>query len=285
VTYSVPRDDLQDAGDARILEREAGRLVLEGSPEDWLGSGDFQFTPAPAYTAELKAALGTAPSQRDLFGFFMEKLPLAYIRAVGASLEGPKLDDVLQLRRHGVSTEYLQQTSAAGIRGADNIVKLRMHGVPADFPQVLATAGYRYGPEEIIQLRMHGVSARYAADWKRAGYQLGAEELTKLRMHGVDPELGLALSETPRAASAPALSVDDFVKLRMHGVGPEQVREWVRAGFRWTSDELVRLRQRGVGVDYARETQVEGRPSLTADTLIEMRQRGVSPELARRMQP
>jgi hypothetical protein len=286
VTYSFPRDDLQDAGDTRIVERDAGRLVLEGSPEDWLGSGDFTFTPAPAFVAELKALLGPAPTQRDLFGAFMEKLPLAYIRTAGASLERPNLGDILNLRRHGVSTDYLQQVSAAGIRDAGRIGQLRMHGVPADFPQTLAAAGYRYSPEEIVQLRMHGVGARYAADWKKAGYTLAAEDLTKLRMHGVEPELGLALNEASRdsAATPQPFTVQELVKLRLHGVRADQVRDWTRAGFHWTSDELVRLRQHGVGVEYAGATQVQGRPPLTADTLIEMKQRGVSSELARRMQ-
>lgn len=287
VTYSFPRDDLRDVGDSRIIERDAGRLVLDGSPEDWLGSGEFNFTPAPAYTAELKALLGADPSLRDLFGVFMEKLPLAYIRAAGASLETPKLGDILQLRHHGVTADYLQQTSAAGVRRVDDIVRLRVHGVSADFPQVLAAAGYRYSPEEIVQLRVHGVSARYAADWKRAGYNLAAKDLIQLRIHGVEPELGLARGEAApdSAAPLPPFAAQELIKLRNHGVRPDQVRDWQRAGFHWTADELVRLRQHGVNVDYARATLVPGRPPLTADTLIELRQRGVSPELARRMQP
>jgi hypothetical protein len=287
VTHSFPRDELQDSGDSRIVERAAGRLVLDGSVEDWLGSGDFKFTPSPAYAAQLTTVLGTVPALRDLFAVFLEKLPLDYIRAAAASLDAPKQGDILELRHHGVTTAYLQQVSAAGIRGAAPIVQLRIHGVPADFPSTSASAGYRYAPEDLVKLRIHGVSTSYANRWKEAGFNHSAEDLTRLCIHGVEPELGSALSEAARdvAASPAAFTVDELVQLRVHGFNPEQVREWTRAGFRWTSAELVRLRQHGVGVDHARATQVQGRPPLTADTLIELRQRGVSSDLARRMQP
>jgi len=69
---------------------------------------------------------------------------------------------LIDLRSHGVTTEYLKGFKEAGYDlGADAVVRLRMHGVPVDFARRarrLGDAGMRdLTAEQIASLRAHGV--------------------------------------------------------------------------------------------------------------------------------
>ena len=69
------------------------------------------------------------------------------------------------------------------------IVRLRQHGVSVDYLQGWREIGYEFSPEEIIRLRNHGVPVEYAKQSNPPGRKLlDASTLIDTRNRGLSAE-------------------------------------------------------------------------------------------------
>jgi beta-lactamase regulating signal transducer with metallopeptidase domain len=198
------------------------------------------------------------------------------LRAVG--LSDLSVEDLAAMAIHGVSADYVRALSASGLTGldAEEVAALRIHGVTPEMIKALREAvSADLDVEDITKAAIHGLSPKWIAKMTAAG--LGREdfdELVSLRIHGVSPEL----VEEIRALALSDFSIDTVKKMAIHGASPDYVRKMRNAGFtNLDGDELVSFRIHGVTPSFINEMVRLGYSNLDSDDLVSMRIHGVSP--------
>ena len=265
-------DMLDHSGPAKFeYVQDAGRLQCQGKFAWGRGSGNFTLTPNPSYVAELDRLGFASPQEDDLFLLMLANVDLQFARTIHEADIGSSLRQLIDLRLHGVTTQYIRDVNAAGYRDfhAQDYIDLRTHGVATGFLWDLKSAGYNLRAQDIIDLRMHGVNSRFADDLKQAGYNLSASQITDLSMHGVNSAF---VRDLKIYGLRPSPS--DLVQLRMHGVTSEYLRGIHEAYGTLSADDIVDLQQHGVPSDFAVQARDLGY-HFTPHELIDLRMHGV----------
>lgn len=156
------------------------------------------------------------------------------------------VDDIIELRKSGVTAGYLMGIGRAGwgkLKTRD-IIDLHNHGVPADF---LRAVGAAHIPgltiQGVIDLYSNGVTTRYVADVQSAG--MGAfpkERIVELHKNGVNPALLRALKD----AGFTRLDSREIVAAQNNGLCPRDLREARRYASILTLQQVLKLKQAGV---------------------------------------
>jgi beta-lactamase regulating signal transducer with metallopeptidase domain len=134
----------------------------------------------------------------------------------------PTVDELIRLRQHGVTPEFLDQMSALGYttRSIAELIRLRDLGVTPEYVRGMREAGFRNLPAALlIELRQQGVGPDFARAFAALGYR-EARDLIRLRQHGVSPEWVKEMKDLGYSS----LSIEDLVRLRGAGVMPDLVR-------------------------------------------------------------
>lgn len=139
---------------------------------------------------------------------------------------------------------------AEGRPSPDDLVAMRIHGVTPQFVQELGAISPRYArlnTDQLVAFRIHGVSPAFIRELGELGYRdLSPSDLTSMRIHGVGP----AFIRDMAALGFRNVSVDDLTAMRIHGVSPAYVQEFRSAGYDdLTAKELINMRIHGVSVD------------------------------------
>ncbi|WP_321471000.1 hypothetical protein [uncultured Paludibaculum sp.] len=281
--------------------QDSGELQCEGSFLFGRGSGNYTFTPNPTFVARLREMGYDAPTEEDLFSILTSDVSLDFAREVkDAGLGGSTRQlvelrihgvtgdyireardagyrdftahDYTQLRIHGVNTDYLRQLREAGYNlSAPDITELRIHGVPAEFVKELKGAGYDISSRQIAELRIHGISSDYLRDLKAFGLHPDPSDLKELRIQGVSPDYLKGLKDCGYGS----LPVREITELRIHGVSTDFIREARSLGYDFTPRELTELRTQGVSGAYLRKLKESGIKNLTASQIAKLRMNGV----------
>jgi len=252
---------------------DAGRLLCEGRFLVGSGSGSYTFAPDPAFISALQQMGYDTPDDEQLFSMLMMDINRAFAREIRDSGLRASTSDLIQLRIHGVTLDYIRETRQAGYQNfsADDYAQLRIHGVDTNFLRDLKAAGYDLRASEIAQLRIHGVDSRYMRDLKSYGLKPDAMDLSQMRIHGVTPEYLKGLKD----AGYENLRIDEINQLRNHGVEPRFAQEARRLGYDFTADELAQLRIHGVDAAYLQRLQDAGMRHLNAQQIAKLRMHGV----------
>jgi beta-lactamase regulating signal transducer with metallopeptidase domain len=181
--------------------------------------------------------------------------------------------------RAAESPDFLSGMAAAGYRNltVDQLIDLRTHGVTPEFARSVQQAGYTdVKPEQLIKLRQRGVDARFMQGIKSNGLgDLSLDELVKLRDHGVDGEYLRGL----KAGGIGNLSLDEAVHLRDHGVDAKYINEMKDAGYGGLNEkQLMEARDHGVDGAYVRGMKTAGFSNLPVTDLVRLRDHGVTPD-------
>jgi hypothetical protein len=252
---------------------DAGRLLCEGRFLLGTGSGSYTFVADPAFVSALQNMGYDAPDDEQLFSMLMMDITREFAREIRDSGLRASVNDLLQLRIHGVTLDYIREARQAGYSNftVEDLVQLRIHGVETVFLSDLKAAGYDLRAEDIVQLRIHGVDTRYVRDLKSYGLKPDASDLTQMRMHGVTPEYLKGLKD----AGYESLRAEEVDQLRMHGVEPRFVQEARRSGYNFSPEELAQLRMHGVDGVYLKRLQDAGMRNLNAEQIAKLRMHGV----------
>ncbi len=168
---------------------DAGRLLCEGRFLMEHGSGNLPFTPDPGFVSALQQMGYDAPGDEQLFSMLMMDITRGFAREIRDSGLRASISDLLQLRMHGITVDYIREARQAGYQNltAEDLVQLRIHGVETAFLRELKAGGYDLRAADIVQLRIHGVDSGYVRELKSFGLKPDASDLTQMRMHGVTP--------------------------------------------------------------------------------------------------
>jgi hypothetical protein len=252
---------------------DAGRLLCEGRFLMGRGSGTYTFTPDPGFVSALQQMGYDAPDNEQLFSMLMMDITRAFAQEIRDSGLRASIRDLLQLRMHGITVDYIREARQGGYQNltAEDLVQLRIHGVETAFLRDLKAAGYDLRAADIVQLRIHGVDTRFMRDLKSYGLKPEASDIAQMRMHGVTPEYLKGLKD----AGYENLRAEEVDQLRMHGVEPSFVQDARRSGYNFTPEELAQLRMHGVDGAYLRRLQDSGMRNLNAEQIAKLRMHGV----------
>jgi hypothetical protein len=281
-TQDVPRsrfeglsmEVLEHGGPAKFqYVQDAGTLVFQGR-FSWIGgSGDYKFVANPNFAAALRSMGYATPDEDEQFTMLLGGVSLDFARGVKNAGLRASTEELIQLRSHGVTLEYVGEVRRAGYADlqAHDLIDLRIHGVRSDFLRDLKDAGYHLAVREVIDLRIHGVDSDYLRRLRSHGLRPAAAELTQLRIHGVTPEYLSGMKD----AGYGNLSADEIVQLRIHGVETALASDARELGYSFTPEELVRLRIHGVGGAYLRRLRDAGMRNLNAEQIAKLKMHGV----------
>jgi len=252
---------------------DAGRLLCEGRFLLGTGSGTYTFAPDRGFVSAFQQMGYDTPDDEQLLSMLMMDINREFAREIRDAGLRASINDLLQLRMHGIHMDYIREARQAGYQNltAEDLVQLRIHGVETAFLRDLKAAGYDLRAAEIVQLRIHGVDSGYMRELKSFGLKPDASELTQMRMHGVMPDYLKGLED----AGYENLPLQEINQLQTHGVDVRFVQEARRLGYDFTPQELAQLRIRGVDGAYLKRLQDAGMRNLNAGQIAKLRMHGV----------
>jgi beta-lactamase regulating signal transducer with metallopeptidase domain len=184
------------------------------------------------------------------------------------------VDQLISLKIHGVTTEYVRDLLAAGLKlKVDEIVSFAIHGAqPADIVE-MQKLGYKLTPGEIVSMYIHGLTPEFARQMKSSGFGSPTfEQLISFKIHGATPEI----AEQFKQAGVRELDFDKLVSLEIHGANPDTVKQIGALGYpNLTADDVIAMCIHGVDVNFVRNAQAHGFKDLSLDKLIKLKQFGI----------
>lgn len=145
------------------MPAEPGDLVCAGTVHDLRLSGDFTFTPHPAFIDRM-AHLGFT-------GLTSEKLEVYALFHIESS--------------------WIADLQSAGVTGItiDNLIALRIFRIDPAFVRAMDALGYtNLGAEKLIAFGVQGVNAGEVKEYRALGYHPNADELIQMRIFKVTPD-------------------------------------------------------------------------------------------------
>jgi hypothetical protein len=266
--------DLSQRGPAVFeFAGDAGRLICEGQFNGSGGSGTFTFAADSRFAGQLQSLGYDTPVSEDLLSLMLADVTLEFARRAREGGVASTTRELLDMKVHGVTTEYLDGMRASGYPGlrARDYIEMRIHGVTPDLVRELKDAGYDVPSQQIVQMRIHGVKPEYVRELRSLGLRPAAAEVVEMRIHGVTPDYLKGMTES----LGPALTVRDVVNMRVHGVPVEFAKEAAQLGYRFTAKELTDLRIHGVSGAYLRRLKESGYRNLTAQNIVRLKVHGI----------
>jgi beta-lactamase regulating signal transducer with metallopeptidase domain len=262
------------------LSRQAGTMKFKGKFEDNEGYGKFKFEENTDFKTYL-ASEGINDVKKDimvhLFMSNINKDYMVYLRQNGyTSISKSQLQS---LAIHGLTKESLESyfknfnsLSPSGKLDLDNIVQLKIHGVDVKYRQDLLAAGYIDVPlDAVLQAKIHGIDADYMREM--SGQKLNLEDLIQMKIHGVDVDFINKMSKGKNG-----LSPDEIVTAKIHGVDKIDVEKLKKAGVEPTADDLSAFAIHGIDADFIEKMNNAGFGKLDAEELLSAKIHGVTPE-------
>jgi beta-lactamase regulating signal transducer with metallopeptidase domain len=142
-------------------------------------------------------------------------------------------------------TGWLAEIQAAGYHNlaVDQLIRLKEHGVTGEYIRQIRAAGQELSANDVVRFREHGVTADFINEVKGTGFkEVKADDLIRLREHGADA----AWIRQIQSAGYHDVSLNDIVRLREHGVTPESIRDGRNRFKGLTLDQLIRMKESGV---------------------------------------
>lgn len=187
-----------------------------------------------------------------------------------AGYKGLTVDQLIELKIHGVTPEYIQKMKASGMNlTLDQMAAFRIQGVSPEFVNEWKTRGWNLTPDQLLAFRIHGVNPAAIDQMKAAGYTLDPENAIAMRIHGVTPEFAKSWKD----AGFGDVPFDKLLTLRIHGASAQTVTDLRTLGFtKLTLDNVIEARIFGVNGDFIKRVHDHGFNNLTFEQLIRLRQ-------------
>jgi beta-lactamase regulating signal transducer with metallopeptidase domain len=215
---------------ALLLAALAARGALDTTP-----SGFSVSKAAPAKTARPRPNVAVAPDDLTVHARPAPMIATAFSPIAASAVEDAEPGDATPaIAGEGAAeaaedppAEESRKKSPPGLPTVDELIALRQHGVTPEYLDDMAALGYTSASvRDLIRLRDAGVTPEYVKAMKAAGYGgIPAAKLIELRNHGVSPEWVKELTDLGYGG----LSVQDLIRLRSAGITPELVKRLRRS--------------------------------------------------------
>jgi beta-lactamase regulating signal transducer with metallopeptidase domain len=257
--------------------RDSGRIVCEGQVAGGRASGPFTVVLDPSFVSSLQKMGYAAPHDDEAFSLVTSDVTLGYAQAVRDTGLTSSVSDLIDLRDHGVSSDYVRAVRQEGFTNltASDISDLRDHGVEPNYLKAIKAADPNLSIGAIDSLFDHGVKPDYYKSMKASAPQLSIEQIDSLYDHGVEPD-----SYKGFASVDPKLSTEEINSLRDHGVKPEYYRSMKSVDPHMSIEQIDSLYDHGVEPDsYKGFASVD--PKLSTEEINSLRDHGVKPDTYR----
>lgn len=263
-----------------VFDREAGRVIFEGSFENGEGSGHFTFEPNASYLDKVRALGVEVTGDERLLDLALIDVSTGYIRSMIAEGYEVTLEEYQSMRLFDVTPTHVREMRSLGFDhiSASELVATRIHGVTPEYVREMRVEGRDLSLSELQSARIHGVTPEFRDEMAKLGYRLSLQKLTAFRIHGVTPEW---VAEQ-RKLGYDELSADDLVSMRIFNVTPEFGEEMAKLGYRLSVDKLTAFRIHGVTPEWIEELKKLGYGDLSADDLISIKIHGLDARSKRR---
>lgn len=173
-----------------VLTAEAGTLTCSGAIHNFKLSGDFNFTPNPAFAARmLKLGIQGITSEN------MQTYALFHIQAA--------------------NVEALQNAGVTNIEARD-LASFSIFHVDVPFVESIRALGYPTPPaRKLIELKIHGVNPEEVKQIRALGYQPTLEELIKMRIFKITPDFIQRMKAAGWGTDKEPLTIAKLVKMRI----------------------------------------------------------------------
>lgn len=273
------------------LRREAGVITFDGIFKNGDGAGQFTFAPDANYAASLRRLgldldnldrHGKRSDQDELFTLAVIDVSTAYINAMRAEGFNVSLDDYTGMRAVGVTTAYVRDLEAMGLKNldADDVTGLRAVGVTREYVQSMRDIFPNTPIDDLTGMKAVGVTPAWIQSMRSAGVTIdSAETATGLKAVGVTPEYIREMR-----AIFPQLDGEEVQGMKAVGVTPAYVREMRDAGVRiGDSDDVTSMKAVGVTAKFVQQLAAAGYRNLSAEKLTELKAVGVDEKFIRDM--
>jgi len=173
--------------------------------------------------------------------------PQSFLGAVVAAGYGDlSVDDIIALKNHGLSADYLRGISQAGWGklSTQQLIDLRSRGVSTDFLRDIREGGIRdLSISGVIDLHAHGVRAEYPREIHSLGFgPYSAEQIMDFSAHGVRLDLFRALKE----GGFLRLTPNEIFEAQNSGLQAGNLREAKQYGAGLSLSQVIKLKRAGV---------------------------------------
>ena len=125
-------------------------------------------------------------------GFVLASLLCALMpltQATSAQEQRPSVDDLVKMKIHGVTPEFVRQTRELGFKdlSIDDLVKMRIHRVTPEYIKAIRDLGYaNVTVDQLVKLRIHGVTPEFIKEVRAMGFKddMDSDEIIELAIHG-----------------------------------------------------------------------------------------------------
>jgi beta-lactamase regulating signal transducer with metallopeptidase domain len=181
------------------------------------------------------------------------------------------VDQLIALKQHGVTPEYIRDLKAAGYTPTvDQLIAFSIHDVEPETIRGMQALGYKLTADQVIAMQIHDVTPDYARKLKALGYgDPTFDQLIAMQIHEVTPEFAAGMKQL----GIRGLGFDKLIAMRIHDADVASIREIQSLGFQnLSSDDVVRLGIFGVTPDYIRKARQHGFKDLNLDQIVKLKQ-------------
>ena len=296
--------------DTFVMTREAGTLELKGNLDAEVGQGKYEFKESASFKNLLAKNNISDVNKNTMFHLFLGGMTSDYVNFLvreypnvdGDDLtalaihdvkqdqfknfvnlfrkysgENPQIDDIVGLKIHGVTEDYVQELQKMGFTNLslDDIMGAKIHGISAAYAQDLRNAGFtNLSMDEIVTAKIHGVAPQTIKEMRALGAK-DLDEIVELQIHNVNADYVKDL----RASGLENLTLDEVVSAKIHGLNPSSMNEIKSLGFKNADfDDLLTARIHNIDAAFVKDLQAAGFSDLSMNTIVSAKIHGINRE-------
>ena len=256
----------------RAMKPPAGHLMAKGAAAD--ATPRKEVDRPVAVESEAQAGSSSASESQE-----QPAKPASgkgdYIDRMRAAGYGDDLDKLIEMKIQGITPEYAEQMSEAGLGklSANELVAMKVQGVTPEYIRGMEQAGFgKLLANDLVACKVQGVTPEYLNELNSEGFAIeNVQQAISFRIFNVTPEFLTGM----KAAGFGHLDTNQVIALRVQGVTPEFAKQLSQEYSDVTVDKLVQAKIFHIDGDFIADAKRHGFTNLTFDKLVKLRISGL----------